>query len=165
MWRTLPPSSDSNDGGSSEAERGRLSTSKHIQWSDLDEQHLLAYKRASLGTGSSASSRQDSGRSTHALEHDTAQSHMSFLHSGQAAAQALCAYLSLGLCWDKYLMRTSCFYQPVPTREHVRSREAAFRARRIGWSDACVVEYHKENREVGIGSRQAQGLYLSQEVL
>jgi hypothetical protein len=29
----------------------------------------------------------------------------------------LCAYLSLGLCWDEYLMRTSSFYRRVPTRE------------------------------------------------
>jgi hypothetical protein len=26
--------------------------------------------------------------------------------------------MSLGLCWDEDLMRTSSFYQPVPTREH-----------------------------------------------
>ena len=52
----LSPSSD-NDGYSSEDELGRLRTSKHSRWSDLDEQCLLAYKKeGNLGTGSLASS-------------------------------------------------------------------------------------------------------------
>jgi hypothetical protein len=40
---------DSSDIDSTEAEQRRSSTSKHSQWSDLDEQRLLAYKRANLG--------------------------------------------------------------------------------------------------------------------
>jgi hypothetical protein len=47
-------------------------------------------------------------------------------------AQALCAYLSLGLCWDGRLNGILSFCWPVPTREQVRPREAAFKARRIG---------------------------------
>lgn len=50
---------------------------------------------------------------------------------------------------DEYMMRTSSFYQPVPTREHIRSREAAFKARRMRGSDAWVA-YHRENGEVGL---------------
>jgi hypothetical protein len=38
-------SESSNDGYSSEGEQGCSSTSKHSQWSDLDEQRLLAYKK------------------------------------------------------------------------------------------------------------------------
>jgi hypothetical protein len=60
------------------------------------------------------------------------------LASGQAAAQALWAYLSRGLCWDDYLMRTTSFYRPVTTREQVWLREAAFKARKIGGLDACA---------------------------
>ena len=45
----------------SEAEQGRSSTSKHSRWSDLDEQRLLAYKRASLRTRSLASSQAGLG--------------------------------------------------------------------------------------------------------
>jgi hypothetical protein len=41
--RSEPSSSD--DACSSEAEQGRSSKSKHIPWSQLDEQRLLAYKK------------------------------------------------------------------------------------------------------------------------
>ena len=36
---------------------------------------------------------------------------------GQRVAQALCAYLPLGICWDEYLIRTLSFCRPVPTWE------------------------------------------------
>jgi hypothetical protein len=38
-------SSSDDDGCSSEDKQGRLSTSKHNRWSDLDEHRLLAYKK------------------------------------------------------------------------------------------------------------------------
>jgi hypothetical protein len=51
------PDSSSIDGGhSSEDEQRRSSTIKHSPWSDIDEKRLLAYKRTSLGSGSSPSS-------------------------------------------------------------------------------------------------------------
>jgi hypothetical protein len=40
-----PESSSDDDACSSEAEQGRSSKSKHIPWSQLDEQRLLAYKK------------------------------------------------------------------------------------------------------------------------
>jgi hypothetical protein len=46
------------------------------------------------------------------------------------------AYLFRVLCWDKYLMRTSSFYLPVPTRKQVWLREAGLKVRKIGGSDA-----------------------------
>jgi hypothetical protein len=48
------PDFSSDNGDSSEADQGRLSTSKQSRWSDLDEQRLLAYKKT--GSGSLASS-------------------------------------------------------------------------------------------------------------
>jgi hypothetical protein len=39
------PDFSSDIGDSSEAEQGRSSTSKHSQWSKVDEQRLLAYKK------------------------------------------------------------------------------------------------------------------------
>jgi len=54
--------------------------------------------------------RQDSQYSTHTLDYSTAQKSNELPPiGGEAAAQALCAYLSLGLCWDECLMRTSSF--------------------------------------------------------
>jgi len=54
-------------------------------------------------------------------------------------------------------MRTLFFYQPVPTRKHIRSREAAFKARRMRVSDTWV--YGK----VVIGSRhEAHRIYGKQ---
>jgi hypothetical protein len=51
--------------------------------------------------------RQDSGRSTHALDHGKYSTESSKLPptGGHAAAQALSAYLPLGICWDECLKR------------------------------------------------------------
>jgi hypothetical protein len=51
---------------------------------------------------------------------------------GQAVAQALCAYLSLGVSCDKCVKGTLSLCQPIALREQVRSREAVLKARRIG---------------------------------
>lgn len=40
-----PNPSRGDDGRSNEDEQGRSRTSKHSRWLDLDEQHLLAYKK------------------------------------------------------------------------------------------------------------------------
>jgi hypothetical protein len=74
----------------------------------------------------------DSSHSTHALEHDTAQRQVGFLPQVEAAAQALCAYLSLGVCRDECLKGTLSFCLPVASREQVQSREVVFKVRRIG---------------------------------
>ena len=50
---------------------------------------------------------------------------------GQAAAQALCAYLSLGICWDECLMRTCSLCWPVEG-----NGEAGFKAREDKGSSA-----------------------------
>jgi hypothetical protein len=78
---------------------------KHSLRSVLDEQRLLAYKRASLGTGSSASSQAGLGPQ-HARAGPWYSAEPSKLPptGGQTAAQA--PYLSLGICWDECLKRT-----------------------------------------------------------
>jgi hypothetical protein len=54
---------------------------------------------------------------------------------GIKSNQALCAYLSLCICWDEHVKGILFFCRPVPTREQVRSREAAFKARRMNQID------------------------------
>jgi hypothetical protein len=71
---------------------------------------------------------------------------------GLVSSSSSVAYLSLSVCRDEYLKGTLSLCQPVVSREQVRAREAAFKARRIRGSDAWA-EYHKENRGVDIGSR------------
>ena len=71
--------------------------------------------------------RQDSGRSTHALGHGTAQSQISFLP--QVDRQQLKLYVPT--CLEGSAGTTS-FYRPVPTREQVWLREAAFKVGKIG---------------------------------
>jgi hypothetical protein len=86
---------DSSDGDSSNVEQGRSGMSKRNRWSDLHEQRVLAYKRASLGTRSSASS-QAGLRSQYAHAGTSSGPEASRLPpaGGQAVAQALCVYLS-----------------------------------------------------------------------
>jgi len=50
---------------------------------------------------------------------------------GQAAAQALCAYLSQGICWDECLMRSCSLCWPVEG-----NGEAGFKAREDKGSSA-----------------------------
>jgi hypothetical protein len=78
----------------------------------------------------------------------------------QAAAQALYAYLSLGLCWDEYLNGILSFYRPASTREAgMVEGSGVFKARRIGGGKPAdaLVKCHKENGEVEIGRRQDMG--------
>ena len=76
--------------------------------------------------------RQDSGRSTHALDHGTAQSQISFLPQVDRQQQLK---LYVPTCLEGSAGTTS-FYRPVPIREQVWLREAAFKVRKIGGSDA-----------------------------
>ena len=109
-------------------------------------------KRASLGGGSFASSQPElRPQYARAGPWYGPESNRLPPAGGQAAAQSLCAYLSLGICWHERLKRTLSFCRPVPTREQVRWREAAFKATRIGdqmlgWNTT------KENGEVVIGN-------------
>jgi hypothetical protein len=124
-----PDSSSDDDGCSSEHEQGRSSTSKHSRWSDLDEQRLLAYstrKRASLGSGSLASSQAGLGlQYARAGTWSSAEASRLPPAGGQAAAQALCAYLPLGICWDECLKRTlslSFCYKATRIRDQTHGR-------------------------------------------
>jgi hypothetical protein len=49
-------------------------------------------------------------------------------------------------------MRTSSFYQPVPTREHGTVKGSGVQSEE-DWGIRCMGEYHKENRGVDIGIR------------
>ena len=82
-----PQFSSDDDGCSSEAEQDCLSTSKQSRWSDLEPAALADIQRRGQIP------RQDSGRSTHALDHVTVQSQISFLPQvGRTSGQALRAY-------------------------------------------------------------------------
>ncbi len=86
---------------------GMPSTSKHSRWSDLDEQRLLACKKTSLGSGSLVSSQAGLGpQDARAGPWYSAESSKLPPTGGQAAAQALCGYLSLGIRRDECLKRT-----------------------------------------------------------
>jgi len=78
--------------------------------------------------------KQDSGRSTHALDHGAAQSQISFLP--QVDRQQLKLYVPT--CLEGSAGTTS-FYRPVSTTEQVWLREAVFKVRKIG-GIRCVGE-------------------------
>jgi hypothetical protein len=79
----------------------------------------------SLESGSSASSLAGLGpQYARAGPWYSAESNKPLPTGGQAAAQALYAYLSLGICWDERPNGILSFRWPDPTREQVRSREA-----------------------------------------
>jgi hypothetical protein len=64
----------------------------NIPWEPVDEQRLLAYKKEDKSWGwiFGKFPRQDSGRSTHALDNGTAQSQISFLPQVDRQQLKLC---------------------------------------------------------------------------
>jgi hypothetical protein len=71
---------------------------------------------------------------------------------GQAAGQALYAYLSLGICWDERLKRNFILLLASPAgSRHGRGKR---RSRRGGWGDQTHGRNAtKGNEEVGLGGR------------
>jgi hypothetical protein len=101
-------------------------------------------KRASLGSGTLASSLVGLGpQYVRAGTWSGPEATRLPRAGGQAVAQALCAFLSLGVCRDEYLKGTLSLCQPVASREQGLSREAAFKVSRMRGSDAWV-EYHRK---------------------
>jgi hypothetical protein len=69
-----PDLSSGNEGCSSEGGLGRSGTRMNIPWGVLDEQRLLGMEGGqALEVDLQEVPRQDSGRSTHALDHGTVQ--------------------------------------------------------------------------------------------
>ncbi|OCL03205.1 hypothetical protein AOQ84DRAFT_368571 [Glonium stellatum] len=66
--------------------------------------------------------RQDSNRSTYAVEHSLAQRQIGFIPQVNRQQFKLCVYLCLGICWNECLKRTLSFCRPVSTREQVWSK-------------------------------------------
>jgi hypothetical protein len=75
--------------------------------------------------------------------------------------QALRAYPSLCFRWGERLKGILSFCRPVSTREQVRSREAAFKARRMG-DQMHGRKHHKRNEEVEGRRHEAQRLCWKQ---
>jgi hypothetical protein len=132
-----PDLSSDDDGCSSEGGLGRSSTRMNIPWGVLDEQRLLAWKKE--GKPWKWIFKKFPGRTPAAVctrwtmvQYSTESSKLPPT-GGHAAAQALCAYLPLGICWNECLKGPhSSFCWPAPSREQLWSREAAFKARSIG---------------------------------
>jgi hypothetical protein len=104
-----PDLSSDDDGCSSEGGLGRLGTSMNIPWGFLDEQRLLAWKKE--GKPWKWIFKKFPGRTPAAVrtrwtmvQYSTESSKLPPA-GGHAAAQALCAYLPLGICWDECLKR------------------------------------------------------------
>jgi hypothetical protein len=67
-------------------------------------------KKTSLGAGSSSNSQTElRPQYARAGIWSGSEANRISLTGGHATAQALCAYASLGICWDGCLMRTSSF--------------------------------------------------------
>jgi hypothetical protein len=109
----------------------------NIPWGVLDEQRLLAWKKE--GKPWKWIFKKFLGRTPAAVrtrwtmvQYSTESSKLPPT-GGHAAAQALCAYLPLGICWDECLKRAPLILLLAsPIAGAVVSREAAFKARSIG---------------------------------
>jgi hypothetical protein len=129
----------------SRAVRARASTADDWTWTSSAYWHTR--KRASLWSGSLASSQ--AGLDPQNVRPGTLSGPDATRlppAGRQAVGQALCAYLSFGICWDERLNGIMSFCWPVPTWEEVPSREAAFKARGLGESDAWAKQ-HKRKME------------------
>ena len=105
----------------------------NILWEPVDEQHLLAYKKEDRSW--EWIFKNFPGRTqaavTHAVDYGTAQSQISFFP--QVDRQQFKLYVPT--CLEGSAGTTS-FNRLVPTKEQVWLREAAFKVRKIGGSDA-----------------------------
>ncbi|PMD12283.1 hypothetical protein NA56DRAFT_500197 [Hyaloscypha hepaticicola] len=128
-----PDLSSDDDAYSREKMQGS-STRINIPWEPLDEQRLAAYKKEDKSWKwifKKFLGRTPAVVRTHALDHGTAQSQISFLR--QVDRQQLKLYVPT--CLEGFIGTTS-FYRPVSTKEQVWLRDAAFKVRNIGGSDA-----------------------------